>query len=707
LSIKCPVSNLNHSELKTTAEKVLACYLYSNMILRVVIIFLFTVFFKQALAQTDSTRVMEEVVITAYKTNRPLTEVPASIGVVNQEQLLRFNNTSLLPAVNTIPGVRMEERSPGSFRFAIRGSSLRSPFGVRNVKFYWNGLPITDGGGNTYLNLLDPMSVGSMEIIKGPGASLYGAGTGGVVLLKSPEEMGIRYGFSAGSYGLRTYSLGLTTAFKKHDYSSGISYQKSDGYRDQSAMKRLIVYANLRLYPNAKNYMGINFFSSAINYETPGGLTLTQYEEDARQARPKTPTMASAQDQQAAVSNWTSLFGFTLDHYWTKNFNTKTILYGSGTEFKNPTIRNYEMRTELNGGLRTETQYILKGDVLKSKFTAGAELQFFGSDLNVYSNVRGNKGDTLSMDHLKAKQYLFFAQSEIDFPHDFYVTLGASFNSLKYKDQQLVKATNLLERDFKLEVSPRVAILKKINRSLSVYGNISRGFSPPTFAEALPSTGIFNSKLNAERGVSYEIGARGSLFNRIEFDVAAYDFRLKDAIVIQRAADGSDYFVNAGSTKQQGLEAKLSWNKYFEFETVRHFGFWTTAALNHYRFGKYEQSGNDYSGNPITGVAPDLFGIGGNLVFSSGFYLNVTSSYTDHISLNDAANEHASDYVLLGARGGYRKELKKIRFEIYTGIDNALDEKYSLGNDLNATGGRYYNVAPGRNYYFGVKLAIK
>jgi iron complex outermembrane receptor protein len=33
-----------------------------------------------------------------------------------------------------------------------------------------------------------------------------------------------------------------------------------------------------------------------------------------------------------------------------------------------------------------------------------------------------------------------------------------------------------------------------------------------------------------------------------------------------------------------------------------------------------------------------------------------------------------------------------------------LDEKYSLGNDLNAFGGRYFNAAPERNYFGGVKF---
>src|SRR6478736_3039843 len=168
-----------------------------------------SVFTVQALyAQTDSTKVLGEVVVSAYRSDRPVSEVSSSIGLVNEKELTRFNSTSILPAVNTIPGVRMEERSPGSYRFSIRGSSLRSPFGVRNVKMYWNGLPLTDGGGNTYLNLLDFDAFGRAEIIKGPGASLYGSGTGGVVLLNSPissNQKILQLSAVAGSFGLQRY----------------------------------------------------------------------------------------------------------------------------------------------------------------------------------------------------------------------------------------------------------------------------------------------------------------------------------------------------------------------------------------------------------------------------------------------------------------------------------------------------------------------
>ena len=136
---------------------------------------------------TDSSDIkpLQEVVVKAYEQNRKLSEVGAPVSVVGKAALSRFGNGSILPAVNTIPGVRMEERSPGSYRLNIRGSSLRSPFGVRDIKIYWNEIPLTDPGGNTYLNQLGFYNFQSIEVIKGTAGSLYGAGIGGAVLMNS------------------------------------------------------------------------------------------------------------------------------------------------------------------------------------------------------------------------------------------------------------------------------------------------------------------------------------------------------------------------------------------------------------------------------------------------------------------------------------------------------------------------------------------
>src|SRR5215203_5537703 len=97
----------------------------------------------------DSSQTLGEVIVKAYEQNRKLIEVAAPVSFTGQSLLNRFGNISILPALNIIPGVRMEERSPGSYRLNIRGSSLRSPFGVRDVKIYLNEIPLTDPSGNT------------------------------------------------------------------------------------------------------------------------------------------------------------------------------------------------------------------------------------------------------------------------------------------------------------------------------------------------------------------------------------------------------------------------------------------------------------------------------------------------------------------------------------------------------------------------------
>src|SRR3954452_12953403 len=124
---------------------------------------------------------LDSVTVTAFNLQSRWQDAPVAMSVVTPRQLQLLNNVSLVPVLNTVPGVRMEERSPGSYRLSIRGSLLRSPFGVRDVKIYYDEIPLTDAGGNSYLNALDFNAVQGVEILKGPDGSLFGANSGGVV----------------------------------------------------------------------------------------------------------------------------------------------------------------------------------------------------------------------------------------------------------------------------------------------------------------------------------------------------------------------------------------------------------------------------------------------------------------------------------------------------------------------------------------------
>src|SRR5579863_8592441 len=186
------------------------------------------------LTDSSDTRPLQEVVVKAYEQNRKLIDVGAPVAVVSKATLDRFGEGSILPAMNMEPGVRMEERSPGSYRLNIRGSSIRSPFGVRDVKIYYNEIPLTDPGGNTYLNSLGFYNFQSLEIIKGTAGSLYGAGIGGAVLINSMPsvwEKGISVDYTGGSYNTNSVNANIRSGDSSHRNIFSYTHQTSDGYR--------------------------------------------------------------------------------------------------------------------------------------------------------------------------------------------------------------------------------------------------------------------------------------------------------------------------------------------------------------------------------------------------------------------------------------------------------------------------------------------
>jgi iron complex outermembrane receptor protein len=238
---------------------------------------------------------------------------------------------------------------------------------------------------------------------------------------------------------------------------------------------------------------------------------------------------------------------------------------------------------------------------------------------------------------------------------------------------------------------------------------VSRGFSPPTVSEVLRSDGLFGTNLQPEEGIDYELGIKGTLLeNKIFFDVSSFFFDLKNTIVQRIDINGIYYYVNAGSAKQKGVESYVSYrfiderNQFINSAKV-----WTSYALHDFHYGSFKQVNDDFSKNKLPGAAPNVVVAGLDVTSKSGCYLNVTYNYTDKIALNDANSAYASSYNLLGGRIGYKKEIKKkIGVEIFAGADNLFDTKYSLGNDINAAAGRYYNVAPGRNYYAGIVFRV-
>ena len=666
--------------------------------------------------KVDSVQRMDEIVVRGYISEQPILKAPSSVSIISSKALRDQPGISMLPAFNSVPGIRMEERSPGSYRLSIRGSLLRSPFGVRNVKVYMDDFPLTDAGGNTYLNSLDIGSINNIEILKGPDGSLFGANSGGVVLLnpfdKRSDSSWASASITSGSYGLFQEKIALQKKWNNNYLNVNHSYQTSDGYREHSSMKRHYGQVGYRWNYSKASQLRFLALYSDLGYQTPGGLTTAQFAANPKLARPSTATVAGPVAQQARIENKTLFGGVINETKLSQNFRHVLALFGSRTDFQNPFITNYEVREEGTLGLRTYFELVNKiNKGINWRWNAGLELQKTNADIANYNNLRGVKGSLQAQDDIVSRQFFYFTRFSVNLTEKFTAEVAASVNYFKYEfDKNVQTSISRSVRKFDPQLMPRFALSYQINDGMALRTSVSRGYSNPTIAEVRASDNRINSTLESETGWNIEGGIRlRDKTDRFWLDASLFNYRLGSAIVRRVNADDTEFYLNAGGTNQTGFETQASYwlippgTKKF----ISGLQFQNSYTLSKYFFSDYQIGRVNYSGNRLTGVPRGVVVSGIDVRINKDFYLFAQHNYTSKIPLNDANGFYAGEYNLVHFKAGWRRSTPgKPIFDLFAGIDNLLDENYSLGNDLNAFGGRFFNAAPLRNFFGGVKVTL-
>jgi len=661
----------------------------------------------------DTTTKLKEVTICPYFSLQPLMRATGAVGTLDARTIELQSGSSLVPAINTIPGARMEERSPGSYRLSLRGSLLRSPFGIRNVKIYFDDLPLTDAGGNSYLNALDIAAAGNITILKGPQSSVYGANSGGVVLIQpqtlTSDSTKINLNLLGGSFGLFRQNINLGKQWKNYQLNITQSYQRSDGYRDHSKMERKYIQINQKWdYDKSASLKAMVFYSD-LYYQTPGGLNATLYAQDPKLSRPAVGGIKSAIEQQAGIYSKTVFGGITNDWQISPNFKHVVSVFSSYTDLKNPFITNYEHRKEFTIGLRTYVEYEKRTEDINWKLNLGLESGTTSTDAVNADNNYGTPAALQASDKLRAATNFGFANFTMDISRKLLLELSASGNLYKYHYESTYPVVIAEQKkSFDLQFMPRAALSYWLDKNLTLRASISRGYSPPTLAEIRASDNVINVNLQPEKGWNYETGIRYQTSDkRIALDLTGFYYHLKNAIVRRLNENDTEYFINAGGTKQWGLETSLSAWIIPQNNATFFKGILLTNAytLSHFKFDDYFSGSTDLSGKDLTGVPKNVVITGLEIMLPKGLYVFMQHNYTAKIPLTDANTVYSDKYHLVQAKIGCKNiRIGNVPVEIYAGADNILNEKYSLGNDLNAAGNRYFNAAASRNFYGGLSV---
>ena len=660
---------------------------------------------------------LNEVRVTGFAGNRTKKETAGAIALITSADINRGSGLSFQQALNAVPGVRMDQSTLSEARISIRGNGVRSSFGLRNIKVYLNDIPVTEADGTTRIEALDVNSIGRAEVIKGPASSIYGAGTGGVInfqLQRSPyQEQSLEASALAGSYGL--HRLASTYRSGGDQINSYVSYgwQEYDGYREHSNDMRRFLSGNFQLFPSNKRIITLLLNRTTQYSQIPGSLTAEQVAADPKQAN------TSNLDKQAGrYQTWTRV-GLGQQYRFSNQFTNSTSVFTYSYDLNHPLPYAYLRNFYQSYGGRTSFTYDPEFSALPTKFIVGAEFNQGLTKGTQYVNNHGTEGALTANIDYRNTLYSLFYQSETKLGAQTLLTLGLSYNSLKYDVSNYLLPAQSGIKDFKPQATPRIALSHHFSEALSLHASVSSGFSPPSSSEVKNVNGSINPSLQAEKALNYEINAKGNLFHsRLSYDLAVFKMDMKGELIGQSVQQGITIYNNAGKTTHDGAELAVSWQvlKPEDGHVIAGLRPFVALTYSDFKFKDYKilnaagEVTATYDGNKLTGVSPWVLSAGLDMETNFGLYAYLNYYYNDKMPLNDSNTDSNKAYGVAGTKVGYKRKLgRSFELNLYGGIDNVFNESYSSILSLNAVGfggaqPAYFNPSPKRNGYAGLSL---
>lgn len=663
---------------------------------------------------------LDEVIINTNLIPKKLKKAAASISIISVEDIQSSSSTGFSSILNRTPGVFMQNAALNTNRITIRGIGSRNLYGTSKIRAYFKDIPLTNGSGETTIEDFELASISSLEIIKGAGSSIYGAGLGGAIHI-SPQngyfnQTSVNGEYNFGSFGLRKSSINLNYGTTKNSFRAVYSDTHSDGYRENNQYDRKTFTLNSNHFLSDKDE--IIFLASFVNLKgfIPSSVNQTSYVNDPKAAA---FTWKQAQGFEDADRG---IFGLTWNHNYQNNLKQFTSIFTSFRNAYEPRPFNILKENSFAYGIRS--RFLGNTTLFTKTFTwsLGGELYKdiykYQTLENLYKNFPPETGSVAGNQLSNFKEnrnyYNLFLDTNYNLTTKTTLSFGLNLNETWYvlEDKFPVSTTNSDQSGsftFKNVISPKFGLSHLFSDNISVFTSISHGFSPITLNETLLPDGQINTNLKPETGWNFEIGSRGEFIkNKLQYTVSIYRLNIKNLLVSRRTAEDEYIGMNAGKTQHDGLELEMNYN-WYQNENVRVSSF-LNYTLNNFIFKEFIDDTNDFSGNDLTGVPSDVFNAGIDFNSNLGLYGNINYQFVGSMPITDSNTLFSDSYSLTNFKIGYKTNIiKKLKMNVFFGLNNIFDKAYASQILINATGfggsaPRYYYPGNPINYDAGIAI---
>lgn len=581
-----------------------------------------------------------------------------------------------------------------------------------------------------------------IELVRGTGSLQYGAQFGGMInyITKKPDTLKaftLESVNTIGSFGLLSSYNAISGTNKKFFYYAYYYKRHSDGYRKNSQSDAEAQFVQLNYQFNKNISLNGELGRSKYLYHIPGPLNDSMFNAD--------PTMSTRNRNYFSPDIYIPSLSFKwkLAHQ-TKINITASGVFGNRSSVQFDAFANVPDTINRTTGLYKNRQVDIdkfnsktvefrllheyKMGNVQSKLATG--FVYMNNDLHRRQLGKGTTGIDYDLTlvepgfgrdiHLKTSNIALFAENVFQMHPRWTISPGIRFENGNSNMTGLIKYYTVnpllttIKHNFTLS---GISSQYSVDKENTLYGGLSQAYRPVIFKDIVPASTYeqIDKNLKDAFGYNTEIGVRGKLLKRLQYDISyfrvIYKNKMGTLVLTDDAGQPYTYKTNIGNSRTNGIEVFVQYK--FPVTNNLFAGLFTSTS---YMDAKYitgqVSTGNAnklIAGNKVEAI-PEWISRNGLDILYKGFSCTILYSYTSS-TFSDALNT-----VTLPANGAvgftpayslwdFNASLRiNSFFTMRTGISNIFDKQYFTKRPTFYPGPGIWS-SDGRNVY--VTLGIK
>jgi iron complex outermembrane recepter protein len=393
-------------------------------------------------------------------------------------------------------------------------------------------------------------------------------------------------------------------------------------------------------------------------------------------------------------------------------------IYGSVRNLDNPLTFNVVHVGRSSGGVTTRLSSAGSLGSHAVRLAAGGDFQWQNDDRQEYEacidaatatatcpTAKTQRGNLRKNQRELVSSVGPFVRGELALAPTLLASAGVRADAVRFRvKDRLITATNPDDSGDRTlhAVSPAVGLVWRTTPLASLYATVSSSFETPTTTELgnKPdgSAGI-NPDLRPQRALSTEVGAKGLLpGGAVRWEVAAFQTGARDELVPFDIPGGAGrrYYRNAGRTTRRGAEAGAE-------AELGPLAVHAAYSYSRFRYVDYLVGTTSYAGKRIPGVPESALAAGASYRLA-GFTLSGTADVATAVYVDDANSAQADGRTILGLAVSNTIGVGGVRLSPLVAVQNLTGVRSAGSVSVNATGGKFFEPAPGRTLL--VRMAL-